>query len=132
MAQILNCWGSTIEGCNRFMKDPRLYAEAFFLKKEERIMALITVMGMALLVFALAEERLREALAALKEALPDQKRRKTEKPTLRWIFQLLENIHWQPHPEDPGGMISITEDQLKILSFFSSEVRRYYEAPEAA
>jgi hypothetical protein len=29
-------------------------------------------------------------------------------------------------------MISITEDQLKILSFFSSGVRRYYEAPEAA
>ena len=50
-----------------------------------RIMAIITVMAMALLVYALAEECLLEALAALK--------RRTAR-RLRWIFQLQENIHW--------------------------------------
>ena len=53
--------GSTIEGSNRFFKDPRFYVENFFLKKEERIMALMTVMALSLLVYALAEEFLREA-----------------------------------------------------------------------
>ena len=48
-------------------------------------MALITIMAMALLVYALAEERLREALAALKQGLPDQLGRMTNRPTLRWI-----------------------------------------------
>jgi hypothetical protein len=101
------------------------------LKKECQIMALITIMAMALLVYALAEERLREALAALKQGLPDQLGRMTNPPTLRWIFQLLENIHWQPHEHDPGGMIALTEDQLWIISFFPPEARRYYGAPEA-
>ena len=123
--------GSTIEGSNRFLKDPRLYAESFFLKKESRIMALITIMAMALLVYALAEERLREALAALKQGLPDQLGRMTSRPTLRWIFQLLENIHWQPHDHDPAGMIALTDDQLRVISFFPSGVRKYYGAPEA-
>ena len=123
--------GSTIEGSNRFLKDPRLYAESFFLKKESRIMALITVMAMALLAYALAEERLREALAALKQGLPDQLGRMTNRPTLRWIFQLLENIHWQPHDQDPAGMIALTEDQLRVISFFPQGVRKYYGAPEA-
>ena len=57
-------------GSNRFLKDPRLYAESFFLKKESRIMALIIVMAMALLIYALAKERLREALAALNKDFP--------------------------------------------------------------
>ena len=95
-------------------------------------MALITVMAMALLVYALAEERLREALAALKQGLPDQLGRMTNRPTLRWIFQLLENIHWQPHESDPAGMIALTDDQLRVISFFPPKVRRYYGAPEAA
>ena len=94
-------------------------------------MALITVMAMALLVYALAEERLRKALAALKQGLPDQLGRMMNRPTLRWIFQLLENIHWQPHDHDPGGMITLTEDQLRVISFFPPGVRKYYGAPEA-
>ncbi len=93
-------------------------------------MALITVMAMALPVYALAEERLREALAALKQWLPDQFGRMTSRPTLRWIFQLLENIHWQHHEHDQGGLIALTEDQLRIISFFPPGVRRYYGAPE--
>jgi transposase len=48
----------TIEGNKRFLKDSRLYAESLFLKKESRIMALVTIMAMALLIYSLGEERL--------------------------------------------------------------------------
>ena len=95
-------------------------------------MALMTVMAMSLLVYALAEELLREALMSLQGTLPDQKGRPTNRPTIRWIFQLLENIHWQPHARDPSGLISIRENQLVILGYFPPEVRRYYDAPAAA
>ena len=118
--------GQTVEGSIRFFKDPRVYAEAFFLKKEARIMALITVMALALLVYAIAEQRLREALQALKESLPNQRKRPTSRPTLRWVFQLMENIHWEPCRGDPEGMIGITDLQLKVVSFFPPGVRRYY------
>ena len=46
--QTFKAQGRTIEGSNRFLKDPRLYAESFFLRKESRIMALVTIMAMAL------------------------------------------------------------------------------------
>ena len=50
---------------------------------------------------------------------------------LRWNLPLLENIHWQPHDQDPAGMIALTEDQLRVISFFPPGVRQYYGAPEA-
>jgi len=46
-------------------------------------MALITVMALALLVCAIAEQHLREALCALKDSLPNQRKRPTSRPTLR-------------------------------------------------
>ena len=82
-------------------------------------MALITIMAMALLVYALAEEGLRQALAAPKQGLPDPLGRMTNRPTLRWVFQLLETLHWQSHERDPPGMISLTDDQLRVIGVFS-------------
>jgi transposase len=43
----------------RFLKDPIFFAESLFLKSLKRIMELIMVMGLALLVYALAEHQLR-------------------------------------------------------------------------
>lgn len=46
----------------RFLKDPWFFADSLFLKNLGRIMALVMVMGLALLVYALAERKLRTAL----------------------------------------------------------------------
>ncbi|MGC9024099.1 MAG: hypothetical protein ACP5NB_04585 [Chloroflexia bacterium] len=46
----------------RFLKDPWFFADSLFLKSPKRIVALVMVMGLALLVYALAEHRLRTAL----------------------------------------------------------------------
>ena len=56
----------------------------------------------------------------------------TNRPTLRWVFQLLETIHWQPHERDLTGMISLTDDQLRLIGFFSPGARKDDGAPEAA
>jgi transposase len=63
-----------------------------FLKKPERIMALALVMVLCLLVYRLAEHRVRERLASTGQTVPDQLRRPTARPTLRWIFQCFEGI----------------------------------------
>ena len=55
-------------------------------------MALLMVMGLALPIYALAERKLRQALAEQDETVPDQKGRPTSTPTLRWIFQQFEGI----------------------------------------
>ena len=84
--------GVSVEAGFRFFKDPLFFADAFFLKSARRIMALTMMMGLALLVYALAEEELRRTLKTLKESLPNQKKRPTSRPTMRWIFQLMEFI----------------------------------------
>ena len=66
----------------RFLKDPLFFASSTFLKRAERVMAL------ALLVYALGEWELRRKLLENQASLPDQKGRPTQRPTLRWVFQL--------------------------------------------
>ena len=46
----------------RFLKDPRFLASSLYLKKPERIMALLMVMTVCLLVYAALEYRIRQAL----------------------------------------------------------------------
>jgi transposase len=47
--------GVSVERGFRFLKDPLFFAHSLFLKSPARLMALIMVMGLALLIFALAE-----------------------------------------------------------------------------
>ena len=60
-----------------FLKDPLFLASSVFVKKPERIVALSLVMVLCLLVYRLAEHRLREQLAATGQTIPSQ----VNKPT---------------------------------------------------
>lgn len=84
--------GVTVERGFRFLKDPLFYAESLYLKKPERIMALLMVMTLSLLMYSLAEMRIREALAQSGRHIWDQKNRPTSRPTIRWIFMIFEDI----------------------------------------
>ncbi len=49
-------------------------------------------MVLCLLVYRLADHRLRARLAATDQTLPSQAGKPSARPTLRWVFQLLEGI----------------------------------------
>jgi transposase len=70
----------------RFLKDPIFFADSLFLKSPERIMALIMVMGLALLIHSLAEHKLRRTLKERNESIPNQVGKPTQRPTMRRIF----------------------------------------------
>ena len=129
MIALYKSQGTSIEPGFRFYKDPLFFADAFFLKSEKRIMALTMVMGIALLIYSLAEEELRRTLKTLKGSVPDQKKKPTSRPTMRWIFQLMDGINWMPSRGDPAGAIWMKEVQKKIISFFSPEVKATYGVP---
>jgi len=76
----------------RFLKDPWFFADSLFLKSPKRIMALVMVMGLALLVYALAEHQLRTTLQERGESVPNQVGKPTQRPTMRRIFQMFEGI----------------------------------------
>jgi transposase len=67
----------------RFLKDPLFLASSVFVKKPERIMALSFIMVLCLLVYRLAEFRLRSRLAETKQTIPDQVHKPTARPTMR-------------------------------------------------
>jgi transposase len=76
----------------RFLKDPLFLASSVFIKKPERIMALSFIMVLCLLVYRLAEVRLRTRLAETQQTIPDQVHKPTAHPTMRWVFQCFEGI----------------------------------------
>jgi transposase len=85
-----------------FLKDPLFLASSVFVKRPERIMALAFVMTLCLLVYKLAEVRVRQRLAQTQQTVPDQARKLTARPTLRWLFQYFEGIDLL-HIAQPDG-----------------------------
>ncbi len=65
-------------------------------------------MVLCLLVYRLAEHRLRARLAETKQTVPNQAGKPTERPTMRWVFQLFEGI-------DLLRISSTTETALQVL-----------------
>jgi transposase len=82
----------SVERGFRFLKDPLFLASSVFVKKPERIVALGLIMVLCLLIYRLAEHRLRTRLAETAQTVPDQLNRPTARPTMRWIFQCFEGI----------------------------------------
>ena len=89
-------------GC-AFVKDPLFLASSVVVKRPERIMALAFIMTLCLLVYKLAEVRVRvrRRMAETGQTVPDQVRKPTTRPTLRWLFQCFEGIdlHHTRHPD---------------------------------
>ena len=55
-------------------------------------MALSLVMVLCLLVYRLAEHRLRTQLAATGQTVPSQLKQPTDRPTMRWMCQCFEGM----------------------------------------
>lgn len=120
---------NTVEKGFRFLKDPLMFTSSLFVKKPERIMGLLMVMTLALLVYAIAQRRLHKVLKELQETVPNQIRKETSRPTLRWIFQLLDGIELvKMHVEKTIYTVvsGLTDLRQRILGYFGSTVMKIY------
>lgn len=121
---------SQVEGGFRFLKDPLFFVSSLFVKKPSRIQGLLMVMTLALLVYSVAQRRLRQALARQHESLPNPINQPTQRPTLRWVFQLLEGIHRvrvMVHDHVHDLIEGLNEVQIKILRLFGQDVCQIYQ-----
>ena len=109
----------------RFLKDPFFFASALFLKNPQRIMALMMIMVVSLLVYTLAQRRLRQALALAHQTIPNQKGKPTATPTLRWVFQSFLFIRWL-EIDGIKTIVNLTSNHKHILSFLGSSCQKYY------
>lgn len=53
----------------RFIKDPLFFTSSVFVKNPQRVEAIAMIMGLCLLVYNLAQRKLRQELAAANEAV---------------------------------------------------------------
>lgn len=93
----------SVEGGFRFLKDPWFMVDSVFLKLPRRIESLMMVMSLCLMVYNVAQYRLREALKLQEETLPNQLGKEVKTPTMRWIFQIMEGI----------GIVRFWEENLR-------------------
>lgn len=121
---------SQAEGGFRFLKDPLFFVSSLFVKKPCRIQGLLMVMTLALLVYSVAQRRLRRALARHNETIPNQINQPTSRPTLRWVFQMLEGI--ERVRVTVNGQVrelitGLNEVKMKILHLFGVQVCHVYQ-----
>lgn len=76
----------------RFLKSPDFLTSSFFLKKPERIEALLMVMTTCLMIYASVEYQIRKSLVEKNAFFPDMKKKPTQKPTAKWVFFCFQGI----------------------------------------
>jgi transposase len=109
----------------RFLKDPLFFTASVFLKSPQRIMALAMVMALCLLVYTLAQRKLRQALSQANTGIPNQLGKMTDTPTMRWVFQSFQAIHLvvlAGHRQ----ISNLSPPRIKILQFLGASCGRYY------
>ncbi len=131
-AQVIKAYkkqSAAIERPFGFLKDPVFFTASFFIKKPSRIEALLMSMTLTLLVFSVAQRRVRKKLELLNSTLPNQINQPTSRPTLRWIFQMLRGIDQlfdDVEAQLTYAIEGMTPLKHKIIELFDDHTRRIY------
>ena len=90
------------------------------------------IMTLCLMVYNIAQYRLREALVEKKETLPNQINKPIKNPTMRWIFQIMEGIglvrFYEKNIEKPEREIitNLNELRRKIIRLLGRSAQEIY------
>jgi transposase len=119
----------TVERGFRFLKDKSFHISEVYLKKEERIESLCMIMVLSLLIYSFAEWRLREKLKETGQTIPNQLNKPTQRPTMRWIFEMFMGVI-QSAVVDQGKIIKVivhlSISQTTVLRLMGKECEKYY------
>jgi hypothetical protein len=119
-----------VEGGFRFLKEPLLFVSSLFVKKPTWIDELLMVMTLALLVYSVAQRRLRKHGAENHATLPHHINQPPPSPTFRWGFQLLEGMHRVQvtvHGQVRDLIEGLRDVQIKILRLVGHAVCHLYQ-----
>ena len=116
---------SKVEKGFRFLKDPQFIAATLFVKKPERVEALLFIMTLCLTVYAAIEYRIRQKLQTENETLPNQLGKEVKNPTARWVFSCFTGIHVL-YDTEKVCILNFKALHLKILNLLGQEYRKYY------
>lgn len=110
----------------RFIKSDEFHLDGIYLHLPSRIDALMMVMTLSLMVYNVSEHEMRAALNKQTESLPCQKGKKTTRPTLRWAFQLMQDISILTMKDMPSHVSGINDTKAKIIRLFGQNACAIY------
>ena len=127
-AEVLSTYKSqqSVERGFRFLKSPEFLVSSLFLKKPERIEALLMVMTLCLLVYAAIQHRIRHELKRQSRFFPDMKRKPYQNPTARWVFFCFQGINVLLVDGHEKHVVGLQERQLTIISILGRTYQEIY------
>jgi transposase len=121
---------SSTESGFKFIKDNSFEVSSIFVKKPERISALMMVMTLCLMVYSFAQYTLRNTLIANEETIPSQTNKMTNKPTMKWIYRLFYGVavvKLQLEERAQEIVTNIDELLTRIIRYFGSKAMLIYD-----
>jgi transposase len=109
----------------RFIKDPLFFTSSVFVKNPERVEAIGMIMGLCLLLYNLAQRKLRQQLEATNQGVKNQVNKLTNKPTMRWIFQMFQAVHFVTINGEKH-ISNLTQDRQEVLRHLGQYCCQYY------
>ncbi len=110
----------------RFLKSPEFLTSSFYLKKPERIEALLMVMTCCLMVYAGLEHKIRTQLKVKELHFPNQKKKPIQNPTARWVFFSFMGIHLLSIAQEQQVVVNLKEKHEVILQALGSPYDLFY------
>ena len=83
---------SCVESGFKFIKNNAFELDSFYLKKPERIGALMMIMTLCLMVYNFAQYNMRKCMEEQGDVLPNQVGKPIKNPTMKWIAELMNMI----------------------------------------
>ncbi len=128
MAELLSQYKGQqrVERGFKFLKSPEFFTSAIFLKKPERIEALLMIMTLCLMVYNALEHRIRKGLRDTGQHFPDQKKKPSQKPTARWIFHCFSGITVMYFEQKNGLIANLEPRHSSVLNALGKTYQEMY------
>jgi transposase len=113
----------------RFLKSDTFSISKVYLKNKTRIEALAMIMVLCLMIYSVAEWKLRTKLEEVNETVPDQKGKQTKRPTMRWIFfnfQGITELRAQKRGGIESEILNMEDLHWKILGIMGEKYENIY------
>lgn len=124
---------SHVESGFKFIKDNTFELDSFFLNTPRRIGALMMIMTLCLMVYNFAQYKLRKCLDEADDILPNQHGKPTQKPTMKWIAEMMVVIAVVTiKTSDMKQRIVTNVNQVhrKIIGYFGQNALKIYGLPD--
>ena len=128
MEKMLSLYKSqqSVEKGFRFLKSPDFLTSSLYLKKPERIEALLMVMTCCLMVYAALEHKMRRELKAQSVYFPNLKYKPCQNPTARWVFFCFQGIHVLTINSEQELVLNVEERNSIIINCMGSIYQKIY------